>query len=407
MRGSFRTAAFLSAAVLAAGCAKKSEGPVFEDDVRFLKKHTRVIELSDAEGRARIAVCPDWQARVMTSTADGPGGASFGWIHRAFIASGRRDPRMNAFGGEDRFWLGPEGGQYSLYFAPGEPFDFAHWNVPPPIDIEPYETVETRPDLVRARKDMSLGNASGFRFDLRLDRTLRLLRADSALADLGSPPEPGVRGVAFESENTITNTGASAWRRETGLVSVWILGMYNPSPDAVAVLPYRTDPGAPDDPEVNDAYFGKVPADRLVARNGRLFFRCDGLLRSKIGLKPGRCRPVLGSWDASTGALTLVRFTLPDRPLPYVNSMWERQQDPCGGDAVNSYNDGPPAPGEKPMGPFYELETSSPAAELAPGASLTHVHRTLHLTGAPEALDRVARLALGAGLEEIRSAFGP
>jgi len=43
---------------------------------------------------------------VLTSTADGLGGASFGWINRELIASGRLQPHMNAFGGEDRFWMG-------------------------------------------------------------------------------------------------------------------------------------------------------------------------------------------------------------------------------------------------------------------------------------------------------------
>jgi hypothetical protein len=47
---------------------------------------------------------------------------------------------------------------------------------------------------------------------------------------------------------------------------------------------------------------------------------------------------------------------------PYVNSMWEKQKEPYSGDAINAYNDGSPAPGEPPLGPFYELETSSPAA---------------------------------------------
>src|SRR5205814_1528297 len=89
----------------------------------------------------------------------------------------------------------------------------------------------------------------------------------------------------------------------------------------------------------------------------------------------------------------------------YVNSMWEVQKAPYGGDVVNSYNDGPPAPGAKPLGPFYELETSSPAAALAPGGAIVHRHRTIHLVGDGQALDQVARKALGVGIEEIRTAL--
>ena len=55
--------------------------------------------------------------------AAGDTGASFGWINRQLIASGKLLPHMNAFGGEDRFWMGPEGGQFSIFFAPGVKFD--------------------------------------------------------------------------------------------------------------------------------------------------------------------------------------------------------------------------------------------------------------------------------------------
>jgi hypothetical protein len=81
------------------------------------------------------------------------------------------------------------------------------------------------------------------------------------------------------------------------------------------------------------------------------------------------------------------------------------QERPYGGDVVNAYNDGPPAPGQPPLGPFYEIETSSPAAALAPGETLTHVHRTMHAQGAPDALEQLARHTLGAGLQEITAAL--
>lgn len=37
--------------------------------------------------------------------------------------------------------------------------------------------------------------------------------------------------------------------------------------------------------------------------------------------------------------------------------------------------------GLDPLGPFYELETSSPAAALNPGESLRHIQRTIHIKG--------------------------
>jgi hypothetical protein len=141
-------------------------------------------------------------------------------------------------------------------------------------------------------------------------------------------------------------------------------------------------------------------------KDSTIFFKGDGQYRSKIGIPPRRAFDVAGSYDAAAHVLTLVQYTLPAGASRYVNSMWEIQREPYKGDAINSYNDGPPAPGKPPLGPFYELETSSPALELAPGERYTHVHRTLHLSGSDDDLDRIARATLKVGLADISGAFG-
>ena len=395
--------------ILAAACAKPAkapEGVLFKDDLAFLERHTEPVVLADAAGRARVAVSPDLQGRVMTSTAGGSDGQSFGWIGREAISSGVNNPHMNSFGGEDRFWLGPEGGQFSIFFKPGEPFDLAHWWTPPPVNEGAFEVAARAEDRIRFRKAMSLLNYSGTRFDLEVDREIRLLGRAEVEA-LGVPVPDGVAMVAYASGNTVTNTGAGAWAKETGLLSIWILGMFNPSPATTIVIPFKPGPETELGPAVNDAYFGKVPADRLVVREseGVLFFSGDGKFRSKLGISPRRAKPFAGSYDAANGALTVVHLTLPEGAADYVNSMWEIQKEPFAGDVVNSYNDGPAAPGAKPLGPFYELESSSPAAALAPGGTLTHVHTTVHFTGPEKDLDAIARKVFGVGLADIRAAL--
>ena len=81
----------------------------YSSDVAFLRQRVDVVELTDGAA-ASVAIAPDWQGRAMTSTLAGGQGASFGWLNAEFIASGRADPVFNNYGGEDRFWLGPEGG---------------------------------------------------------------------------------------------------------------------------------------------------------------------------------------------------------------------------------------------------------------------------------------------------------
>jgi len=161
----------LFAGVLLPGAARAAQ-PGFDDDVAFLRQRLEVVVLGSAEG-PRVAVVPAWQGRVVTSTVGGPEAPSYGWINRELAASGKLLPHMNAFGGEDRFWLGPEGGPFSIFFAKGAKQDLANWQTPAAIDTEPFETsAAPKPTTAAFTRTMRLTNASGTTFDLRVDRTV-------------------------------------------------------------------------------------------------------------------------------------------------------------------------------------------------------------------------------------------
>ncbi len=393
-----------STAAKAETAAQTQEGG-FSDDVAFLRAHTEVVILKDRSGKGQVVVLPKMQGRIMTSSATGPEGLSFGWINRELIASGEFVKHMNPFGGEDRFWLGPEGGQFSIFFEKGVPFDLEHWFTPAVIDTEAWTLVSKSAHAAMFEKAMQLTNYSGTMFDLRVTRTVRVLDRLAALGLLGTTAGADVNMVAYESDNKVINTGAKPWTKETGLLSIWILGMFNPSPETTVVIPYNAGDESALGSIVNDTYFGKVPEDRLVVKDGVMFFSADGQYRSKIGLTPQRAKNVAGSYDAVNKVLTIVQYTKPADVVDYVNSMWQLQDQPFRGDVINSYNDGPASPGAKPMGPFYELETSSPAASLPPGGSIVHIHRTFHFNGPEASLDPIAKATLGTTLEEIKTAL--
>jgi hypothetical protein len=377
----------------------------FADDLAFLQSHTELVVLQDDAGQAQVAVAPEYQGRVMTSTAAGASGKSFGWIHRPVIARGKREPHMTVLGGEDRFWLGPEGGQFGLYFPKSAPFEFEHWQVPEPIDWGGFEVVSASAREVLFRSRMALENHLGTRFSLNVERRVRLLEPAELSQSLGSGPSSEVRAVGYESHNVITNVGPSAWTKETGLVSIWILGMFTPGQRTTVVIPVREGDPSVLGPTVKDDYFGTVPEHRLQRQSGHVFFRADGQERGKIGIPRARALPIAGSYDPDGRTLTLVEFQLPDTPRDYVDSRWGVQQAPYAGDVMNSYNDGPPSPGKPPLGPFYELESSSPVKPLAPGESLEHRHRTLHAEGEVAALDVIAKERLGGSLAAIEAAL--
>lgn len=376
----------------------------FDDDVSFLKKYSDVIELRDANGRSRIAVMPGLQARVMTSTAGPPENLSYGWINRALFESGDTSVHMNAFGGEERLWLGPEGGQFSIFFEKDSAFTFENWRTPRLIDLDAYEVVSQSSGSAAFAKSATLTNYSGTVFNIRIEREVKVLTRQDAFQLLGASDSP-VISVAYQTVNRLVNTGTSQWNKQSGLLSIWLLGMFNPSPGVTMVIPYMEGPVQLLGPMVNDEYFGKVPPERLKVSNGVIFFRGDGEYRSKIGLSPARAKDVMGSYDPASRTLTIVKYTAGKAGDDYVNSKWEIQNQPYRGDVVNAYNDGPPSPGAKPMGPFYELESSSPAKELNPNEGIEHVQTTFHFQGEEKDLDSLTTKVLGASLAEIKAAF--
>jgi len=371
---------------------KKAGAPTFDEDLAFLQKHGQV-QLLESPGGGRVAVSAKYQGRVMTSAVES-GGKSIGFVLRSFIEGGKTGTAFDNYGGEDRFWLGPEGGQYGLYFAPGKPFAFSEWQTPSGFQQGEWTIKEASKTRVVFTRAMKVKNYAGTDFEMDVERVVQLLDDKQVAARLGVSPGAGVKWVAFETVNKITNVGAKAWSKDKGLPSVWILAMYNPSPDTFVVVPF--DPKAAGE-VVNDRYFGKVPADRLAVydKEGVILFKCDGEQRGKLGVGPARAREFAGSYSASSRLLTVVHYDKPKAAKDYVNSMWETQKAPYGGDVVNSYNDGPTEPGKPSLGGFYEIETSSPAAALAPKASLVHTHRTFHFVGDAAGLDPIATKTLG------------
>lgn len=378
-----------------------SDSMLYGNNRDFIKNHIPIIELRNKN--SAIVLVPAWQGRVMTSTSEGDSGFSFGWINRSLIASGKLQQHINAFGGEERLWLGPEGGQFSLFFNKGKEFTFENWQTPEFIDTRPYEVTSSSDNSASLHTEVSFANYSGTEFSLGIDRVVALLSDSDVLKETGITSSR-TNCVAYRSTNTITNKGTIGWKKETGLLSVWMLGMFIPSPSVVVVIPVKDGEESQLGVRVNDNYFGKIPSDRLRVSGNMVFFRADGKSRGKLGIPPLRASGIMGSYDFENNILTLLFCKLPQGATDYVNSAWEIQQNPYSGDALNSYNDGPLENGSQ-MGPFYELETSSPAAALAPGESLTHSQITLHLTGEKSELDRIAEKVLGVSLGEISNIF--
>ncbi len=97
----------------------------FQADADFLSRHFDIHVLKNGEG-GRAVVIPTLQGRTMTSASQGEGGQSYGYINYDMFTRDP-DPQINLFGGEDRIWISPEGGQFTVFCDPDVPMDFASW----------------------------------------------------------------------------------------------------------------------------------------------------------------------------------------------------------------------------------------------------------------------------------------
>jgi hypothetical protein len=369
----------------------------FGGDRQFLLLHDPSL-ITLQSGTAAILVSAKYQGKVFTSSTDGDDGPSFGWVHyKAFDAP--TDAHMNAYGGENRLWLGPEGGPFSLFFQQGATMEFKNWKTPNAFDTEPWTIDAKTNSSVTLQKSMELKNYAGTPLSLAITRKIRMLDRDAIAHWLQIQLVSTVKAVAYQTENTLTNTGKAEWTAETGMPCIWILDMFPPSDQTTIVIPYADGPGLP----ATTNYFGEIPLDRIRYKDNVLFFRADGKQRGKLGMHPGRTMPVAGSYDAQRQLLTIILF---DRdPLGrYLNQEWRTDKPPFSGDVMNAYNDGPLADGSQ-MGPFYELESVSPAAFLPPGHAQIHRQSVFHFTGSTKDLDAISRKVFGVSLETITSIF--
>jgi hypothetical protein len=427
----------------------------FEETKRLLEAHgLRTLVLLQPEGEGCLLIAPDLSGKLMAVSVDGPKGENFGFVNEKAISNRGKDPQFNAYGGALRWWIGPEGGQYGVAFPPGtKEFNLSSWYISEEYNGKPFEIAypkESEGIAALMGAECRIQNASGTRFHIGVSCRISLIDTPYArgLGD-NPPPRQGLKSAARNSgavpilqiqktdsvnrgrplrklshlgylcETAFQNLSDEPMRKETGLLSIWLLGMYLPSAETSVIIPFEKNGSGR---IVTDTYFSPdgLTSDRLLINKkaGYLLFRADGKERSKIGISRARASTTIGNMRAHGGAplqhpdasssvrahggaplhlsragastalasidflrnlLTLWRFPV-QRRMPYVNSLWEWQKRPYSGDVINSYND------DGKIGNFYELECSSPALALAPGERASFPLEIHHFSGSHDAL---------------------
>ena len=356
----------------------------------------------------QVLCAPKLVGRVMTTTFDAAQGEALGWIGVEVIRHGYVDPVFTNYGGEERLWFGPEGSQFGLHFTSKDQ-SLSHYKVQPGMNSQRYEVARSSPegDFVVMKARIQLQNLAGTKFDLDVERTVRIVEYCPYTAGFGDHLD----FAGFESESMVTNVSHEPIRSETGLLCCWTPGQHPSRPRSVVVVPFQPGDNEALGEPIRSDYFrqmcigGALPAGRLWLGTDHALMRADNRYRVKIGVGPKRATNRLGSIDLDTAELVINDFDLYPE-MPYVAPYW-RELTPAeltNGEAVSVYVDGPDEKGVR-GGNFHELEGLSPAMPLKSGESFVHRNRVFHVRGSRSALDGVARRFLRTDSAEIASAF--
>lgn len=337
------------------------------------------------DGDAMIAISGPFQARILTSSAKGKAGKSYGWVNLGMIEKGEHDSTMAYLGGESRMWFAPEWGPNALFFPKGIEQSNATMRAPFDLNNKKFKEVSRTDNSLSVEGKMQIKNNNDYTFNLAIQRTVELLPRAAIEANLGITLPNEMASVGFSATTIVENIGEEQFKQENGLIAIWELGCMLTSPDTRVIIPLS---------QVTDSvteYFTPI-ADRVKIENEVVYYKTDALGINKIGIPPQYAKNVMGSYSPSNQLLHIATFSF-EQDSFYVNSV-PNNESPYQGDVINIFNGNPEIP-------FYEFESSSSAKELKLNEKMRHQQSTYHFEGSEATLNKIAQAVLGVSLEEI------
>ncbi|GAA4236583.1 hypothetical protein GCM10022291_21260 [Postechiella marina] len=366
----------------------------YQNALKVIKQHYNLIELTTNNGASRIAIAPEIQGKILTSSYNGLDGNSNGWLNLEIFNNAPYN--IAAIGGEERLWLGPLGGQYSFYYQNIKPLNENNWKVPNPIGLDGYQLINKSETFVNMQKHMIINNHIDTKFNLLVKRKISILDDSQIKKNLSIQFNKSLKRVAYKTEQSLINTGTNTLKKETGLVSLWSAGMFKGSNKTVVIIPLK-------DTTITNLYqyMGSLDSTRLyINKNNVLLFKADGKYRSKIGVPKHLAPKIYGCYAKDLNRLTIVQYLQTNDSL-YANSHAKVQEHPYKGEVIPIYNNGTMDYSPALETSFYELESTSAMRELKPNIdTLKHWQSVYHFSGKDVELNKIALKLLNIDLKD-------
>ena len=332
----------------------------YHDALNYLAERTSVVELYDRLG-GRVAVCPEWNGRILTSTFGGLEGNSFGCINTQAIDTGDSEN----FGGEDQWTISP----LAISFA-----------------VE-----STKENNVVLRRTLRMADANGKPAEFYLMRSISLLGRQKIGTLFGDTvadalKQDDVSVVAFRSKNTVMS-------QEKACLASRQRGMFNAYPHTFIIISTPPEGFLTEPLQVDIDYLGGAPHGRirrlLSGDSSRAqLIRADGHGWCQATIPFSAAPPIFGAVELRFGVLTLLMFDVPD-------GMAKDE------DVIRICNHGRPQRDRWGWATYYEINSFSATREFLPGSSLSLFQYVLHISADNEILDRIVREIFDVSLKEF------
>ena len=349
----------LSTSLLAPTFLRAQEATEGGNKVRKVREVLRLLEQTGNEGvllagedpNKVVIVAPALGGRVLCTGFEGVEGDTDSYILDTEIKKGAAPTGPGAvwsnFGGEERFWLAPEGGRFALFFREGEEQTIANYLIPNSLNSARFGVTAQAADgtSVTFAAPVQLTNSLGTQFDLQVRRKIEVLQSCPYALGYGDKLD----FVGFESKSWVKNTGPAALSRQTGAVAVWTLGQYPVRDHTVIIVPFRPGPDSELGKPLNTQYFKtdvvditKIPKGRSyndywAVKDDYALIKANGSIGTKIEMWPQRALGKIASIDLARFSLTIVEFQMYPE-LDYLASYWlPYPEDPFQGAAISIF----------------------------------------------------------------------
>ncbi|MDR3233185.1 MAG: hypothetical protein LBT46_05915 [Planctomycetaceae bacterium] len=347
----------------------------YKTALSYLTKQTATVELSNRSG-GHVAVCPQWNGRIMTSCCDGFESQGFGFINVPEINRNSQNKVLCNFGGEDAWTMTPAGVSF--------------------------EVENDSSDEAVLKSSITATDANGKAAQFHLSRTISLLDETDIETVFGTHiarvlEVPDVLSVGFVSHNAVRSN-------DDTVLSSRMRGMFNATDHTVLIVPLMQDTEESDRFPYRLDFLGSSPHHRIRHLPDKLLFIADGAKRCQLSVRYNNAAAVIGSVEFRSGLLTLWTFHIPDVPalkdeteLEYVSMNTAMAAE----NFLRFTNYGKTFSGVTEQMKCYEINSFSAPQELFPDEELTYRQYTLHINAENEVLDEIVREVFGVTYRQV------